>query len=70
MPGIPGREVFLMIKEKSAQVRASMKYNAKNVRQIKINLNIKNDSDIIAKIDSEPNKQGYIKNLIRRDIAE
>ena len=32
-----------MSKEKSAQVRASMKYNAKNVRQIKINLNIKND---------------------------
>lgn len=28
------------------------------------------ESDIIEKLDSVPNKAGYIKNLIRKDISE
>lgn len=54
--------------EPSAQVKASMKYNAKNTRQIKMNLNIKTDEDILTKLASVPNIQGYIKDLIRKDI--
>lgn len=50
-----------------AQVAASTRYNSKNVVQIKFNFNKKTDADIIEKLNSVPNKQGYIKSLIRND---
>lgn len=56
--------------EKSAKVKASMKYNAKNVKQIKMNLNKKTDADIIEALESQTNMQGYIKDLIRKDINQ
>jgi hypothetical protein len=31
---------------------------------------LKSDADILEKLDSVPNKAGYIKELIRRDIRE
>lgn len=52
-----------------AHKRASMKYDKENMRQIKFNLSLKYDQDVIAMLDSVPNKQGYIKELIRADIA-
>ena len=52
-----------------AHKRASMKYDKENMRQIKFNLSLKYDQDVIAMLDSVPNKQGYIKDLIRADIA-
>lgn len=52
------------------QYKASMKYDATKTRQIKMKLNIKTDADILKKLDSVSNKQGYIKTLIRRDIYE
>lgn len=52
-----------------AHKRASMKYDRENMRQIKFNLSLKYDQDIIAALDAQPNKQGYIKALIRADIA-
>ena len=51
-----------------AQVKASMKYNEKNVKQIKLALNLNTDKDIIDKLNNVPNKQGYIKELIRNDL--
>lgn len=56
-----------MDEKKSARVKASMKYNAKNVKQIKINLNRKTDADIIEALTVCGNMQGYIKDLIRKD---
>ena len=53
-----------------AQKRAQAKYDAANTVQIKLKLNKVNDADIIAKLDSVSNKQGYIKELIRADIAK
>ena len=53
-----------------AQIRANMKYNEKNTTQIKFSFNNKTDADVIAKLQSVPNKQGYVKELIRRDINE
>jgi trehalose/maltose hydrolase-like predicted phosphorylase len=53
-----------------AQIRANMKYNEKNTTQIKFSFNNKTDADVIAKLRSVPNKQGYVKELIRRDINE
>lgn len=52
----------------SAQTRASLKYDAKSTRQIKLKLNLKTDKDILKKLDEVENKQGYIKALIRKDI--
>ena len=56
-------------KTKQARVRASAKYNEANVKQVKMNLNRKTDADIIAHLENLPNVQGYIKNLIRRDMG-
>ncbi len=55
------------MKELTPKVRASMKYNEKNVKQIKLSLNKKTDADIIEILDQCDNVQGYIKDLIRRD---
>lgn len=51
-----------------ARKKANAKYDAKATMQIKLKLNIHTDADIINKLDSVPNKQGYIKNLIRSDL--
>ena len=53
-----------------AQKRAVAKYDAKNTKVYAIKLNRKNDADIIEKLDSQTNVQGYIKELIRKDIGE
>lgn len=50
------------------QTIAQMKYDAKATKQIRMKLNIKSDADILAKLDEVDNKQGYIKDLIRKDI--
>ena len=54
----------------TAQSKASMKYNEANVKQFKIALNKKTDADIIEHLDKIRNKQGYIKELIRRDMGD
>lgn len=45
------------------------KYDKNNtIRICGLKLNIKTDMDIIKKLKSEKNKQGYIKKLIKNDI--
>ena len=51
-----------------AQIFASMKYDAANTKRISLKLNKKTDKDILAKLKSVDNMQGYIKGLIRRDM--
>lgn len=51
-----------------AQKRAKMKYDARATKQVMLKFNIKTDADILEKLDSVPNKQGYIKGLIRADL--
>ena len=46
-----------------------MKYDAVNRIPLHFMLNVKNDSDIIERLNSMPNKQGYIKRLIREDMV-
>lgn len=53
-----------------AQMRANAKYDAKATIQIKMKLNLTTDADIIQKLESVGNKQGYIKSLIRADIEK
>lgn len=47
---------------------ASIKYNRSNVKQVKMNLNLKTDADILEHLATVGNVQGYIKNLIRQDM--
>lgn len=51
-----------------ATKKAIRKYDEAHTVQVKMKLNKKTDADILAKLDSVPNKQGYIKGLIREDL--
>lgn len=44
------------------------KYDEQNTKQLKLKLNTNTDRDILDRLESVPNKQGYIKELIRKDI--
>ena len=55
--------------ESEAQKRARIKYDAKKTIQYHLKLNKVTDADILAKLDSVENKQGYIKQLIRNDLG-
>ena len=44
------------------------RYDAEHTVQIKMKLNANTDADILRKLEEVGNKQGYIKELIRRDI--
>ena len=48
-----------------AQKRASAKYDADNTVRITLKFNKKTDADIIQKLESEPNKNAYIKAKLR-----
>lgn len=45
------------------------RYEAKYIVRLNMKLNKRTDADILAKLDSIQNKQGYIKQLIRADIS-
>ena len=47
---------------------ANIKYDKANVKQYILKIMKTTEQDIIEKLDSEPNKNGYIKRLIREDI--
>lgn len=53
-----------------AQTKAQEKYDAGNTRQVHLKLNLRIDGDVLEKLDSVPNKQGYIKELIRADMGK
>ena len=52
-----------------AQRRANKKYDSTNTRQFHLKLNLNTDQDIIRQLERQDSTQGYIKQLIRRDIA-
>ena len=56
-------------KSTESQIKASIKYNKENTVQISLKLNRTTDADLIDSMNGIENKQGYIKELIRRDIA-
>lgn len=57
-----------MTKASESLKRAVAKYDRENTKQILLKLNINTDSDILEFLEGK-NKQGYIKDLIRKDIA-
>ena len=52
-----------------AQRRAQAKYDKANTKGVYLKLNLTTDADIIEHLASKQSVQGYIKQLIRRDIA-
>lgn len=48
--------------------KAQSKYDKANTRHFCLKLNKRTDEDIIKKLLSVPNVQGYIKDLIKKDI--
>ena len=57
-------------KSTESQIRASVKYNKENTVQISLKLNRSTDADLIDSLNRVKHKQGYIKELIRKDIAK
>ena len=54
-----------------AQLKAIQRYDAANTVQFKLKLNTTTDADIIGFLRYQvPNKQGYIKKLLRRALWE
>lgn len=52
------------------QKEYTAKYDRDNTTRVYIKLNNRTDKDILDKLGSVPNKQGYIKGLIRSDIKD
>lgn len=48
--------------------KAISKYDSNNTKQFKIKLNNKTDKELIDKLNSVENVQGYIKELIKNDL--
>jgi len=53
-----------------AQRKAVAKYNAAHTKIIPIRLNFETDADILEHLEKQSSKMGYIKQLIRDDIAK
>lgn len=62
--------VRLSEQAKKRKAEYDAKYKKENERQYIIHINKKTNADIIAKLDSVPNKQKYIFDLIRKDIED
>ena len=58
------------MKASAAQLRANDRYKKKVMKQYNLILHTVNDADIIEMLDSQDNKQGYIKALIRADLEK
>ena len=51
-----------------SQYSAQARYDKENTRLVVLKLNRKTDADILLKLEETGNKQGYIKELVRKDI--
>lgn len=52
-----------------AQLRASQKYKKENIKRITVDFSPK-ESELWDQVNKQPNKQGYIKGLIRADMEK
>ena len=60
-----------MAKYYNERVKESIaKYQKSHVQQVKFNFSREYDADILTKLDTVGNKQGYIKGLIIADIMK
>lgn len=47
---------------------ANLRYQKKNVLQVKVGFNRSTEEKLVERLEEEPNKAGYIKNLVREDV--
>ncbi len=52
------------------QSKYTQQYIKDNIRQIRLTLNQKTEQDLIDWMESQENKQGYLKALIRADMEK
>ena len=52
------------------QLRYNTDYQKENIVQITLKINSKTDADLIGFLNTKENKQGYIKDLIRKDMTK
>ena len=52
-----------------SKLKAIAKYDKAHCTGVYLKLNNETDKDILEKLSSVPNRQGYIKQLIRNDIS-
>ena len=64
---IPGKGVLNMATKQSIR---QMRFDKESTKLYRVRLNIRTDADVIEMLDSQESKQGYIKQLIRADIAK
>jgi hypothetical protein len=57
-----------MRKSTDAQIKAAAKYDKTNTKLIQLKLNKKTDADILDFLDGLDNRQGFIKELIRKHM--
>ena len=53
-----------------AQRRAVARYDGEHTVQVKMKLNKESDADILSRLATEPNKQGFIKAAIRSAMGK
>lgn len=52
------------------EMKSHQKWVAENTTRVVMNLNHNTDKDVLEKLSTVQSKQGYIKSLIRADIAK
>ena len=53
-----------------AQTEYMANYEKENLRQIRLKINRKTEPDMLAWVEKQENVQGYIKQLIRREMPQ
>ena len=51
-----------------SELSPQRRYELANLKTYTFRFNIKHDADVIAEIEKQDNKQGYVKQLVRADI--
>lgn len=46
------------------------RYQRANTKNMTVNFNMNTEKDIYEHVQAQPNKQGYLKGLIRRDMED
>ena len=59
-----------MTKMSPALIKAQKKYNKSKTKSFTFKFNKHTDADIISRLEGVDNKQGYIKELIRKDLKK
>ena len=53
---------------KNHELKAISKWKREKTKSFNLTLNVKKDMDIIEWLSKQPNKQGYLRELIRNDM--